>query len=342
MPWMGAGCCQHAGCTICSDTFTRAAGTNILPFIEEVGDWSIDNGQLKEAGTNGARAYCPNRHRHLTDTGVVWATVKNVQEGDRPMLFLNHTPGSAPTEWLKLFFNASNKVAMQVGAKGSVASWSPGGTYSAGTDYVMKICRTGQGIYGGVTSLSHLLYTCVEETASPTRRYAGVGNHGTQPVWFDDFVFQEHYTTDQNCEKCGCECDGTCLPQYLLVTLQSDNPARDGAEVQLKLDEAVDPAWEWYGEAEWHECQYGSSSGAGTGHVVGFRFYCNRPDLCSSGWYMSSVDFQDACTTSDWGGGGCGVEWDCDPFEIRFGPYTCSFSGGDPPSCTETLIVTIP
>lgn len=331
-------CC--CGCRICSDDFNRANSSSILPFIEHTGNWSIDSARLKEAGNSNAIAYCPTKHFYRTKSGVVWATVKSLQIGDRPIVFLNYHPGaSSPTEYVKLYPAGSpNKCGVELVSGGYSSAWSPGFDYNPGDDFVMKICRSNEGVYGGVTSVSKNLYLCVEAESSPEPGYAGVANHGTSALYFDDFVFEQHYITNPHCENCGCECDGNCLGRFLTLTIVSDNPNRDGTEIQLELDDTLDPLWEWYGAADVPNC-----SGSGSTENQ-FRFICKDEAAsrgCDPGEYiLTGVGFQGNCTTTDWTGTACGTTYECDPLDIRFGPFTCSFSGGSPPSCTETLIIT--
>lgn len=341
---MGRRCCCP-GCSICLDSFGRANSSSILPFIEETGSWGIDTARLKEEGRNGARAYCPIPHPYDASSGVVWVTLKNVQQGDRPVLFINHTPGSTPTEYLKLYFNAAGKVAVELNKGASQTTWSPGGNYTVGGDVQIKICRSNTGIYGGITTQSHPLWICFEPDSNPKPKYAGVANHGTSAIYFDDFEYQQHYLTNDSCQECDCSCHQHCLPYYLKLTVVSDNPKRNGTEIQLEFDMSATSPWQWYGEGTIWDCSDGTGTGTG-GTLTDFRLFC-QPGLLgaadctdASHFTLLSVAYGTGCTTHDWTGQHCESYLDCDPLDMRFGPFTCSFSGGFPLPCTDTLIIT--
>lgn len=336
--------CCCGGCVICTDDFNRANSSNIYPFREQSGNWSTNNGTLVESGNNGAYAYCPVPHPFITPSCIAYVDILDVQVGDRPILFINHTPGTTPSEYVKCYFNTGGKVAIQLVSGGYENTWSPGGNYSVGTDYTLRICSSVTGMYGGITSISKNLWMCPDNR--PIGRYAGVGNHGTNQLKFDNFGYEEHYATDTDCQKCYCECGNVCLPYWMLLTISSNHPERDGATVELEYEESADPNWQWYGEAWIWDCDEPTGTGTGTSSssLEWFRLYCpGEVPACGTKFGLEGSLFAAGCSTSNWGPGiECDVTHNCDPLEIIFGPFTCGFSPPPPPigSCTDTLTIT--
>jgi hypothetical protein len=151
------------------------------------------------------------------------------------------------------------------------------------------------------------------------------------------------------------------LPRTLTLTLESSCPHRDGLTVELELDTAYYPDFVWRNTtpAVWPEPLAQEEPYPTVEH--NFCLWCRNGDdvveACGNNRFWLGADtFPGGCATTTWptleeGGPECGIsgrgrcsdEYACDPVEIRFGPGVCEGSGPPlpPPSCTETLVVTL-
>jgi hypothetical protein len=248
-------------CIICEDDFDRSNDTDISPFVEKSGDWSIDGNRLEEAGGANGIAYCPTIHPVVTWTAVAHVWLVNMASGNEYVLFVNYDPVAGDFEGAKFVCDdATYGTLSLVGSGGGSDSLSniPYGPPDFDNEILISICRNENAIWVENSNTIGLVYDLLDRSGDTEKqRYAGVQNPGANAVFFDDFRYEEHHSTNPICDCCWCLCGnrwggGFCpnfgaphvsLPRTLLATFVvygSDCPqwfidAVDGLECTLTI-----------------------------------------------------------------------------------------------------------
>jgi len=343
---MGDRRCCCVGCVIFEDDFNRADSTDIgSGWVEDSGDWEIDTNELKNTSPGlvyTTRTYGKQRRN-------VRVTARDIQVGKTYRLAAAVKNDGSDYLYIELELTVDNAIIRLGTNAGAVLDEYEIGGFNAGEDWIIFACLSDTGAYGGITHISAPVWECV--TFDGPR--AGIANIDDEAE-YDNFGWYKHAlddpSGDSRCAPCLCECEGKCIPKTLTLTLESDCAHRDGLEVELTLDRSVYPLFMWEGESEWPD-----PLSELTSTVNKFRLWClDAKSDCPENWLICSEDFQTQCATTQWPNpaitcallddGRCAASFSCDPLLITFGPSKCEGSGPpDPaPSCTESLLITIP
>ncbi len=355
-------CCERE-CGILSTNFGEESpgpGQDLGPNWVEVAPgnfWLVDEAPpdgstdyLEERGTAGGMVKCTVPHPIQHETGYMTLGIVGMTTGDAKSSFVFNYLDGDNYHYVSFERPLFNKWTVAVGkTTGGIASdivsysndpatnpynfsdgefticWGP--TRDNG-----KIVITVLGLpEPGGTDLN--LVTC--SSFHEDGHWTGLRNERAYPVFWNLFVWWEHYQTNNICPHCICTCLGYCIPRTVTATMQnvSGCAVLDGEEVDLTLnlpssdsgDHGLQLEWDHdnddsitCGEHEFHialHCCVSSGQGGSidctdTGGEIeppGFRLVIGQDDPCIGGGTV----YGSARPTST-----------CNPLSLVFGPFT--------------------
>lgn len=355
-------CCAE-GCLIFGDDFNRANGTNLGCGWDEItGNSAIDTNELSIP--TGGKVRCTVPHP-IANTPTCFVTVKltTIAEGSIYQVRVNANEDGTGGEIVEFEITATSsflRTATEELETGGVSGWD---------DVTLTVCRNLEGIYAQINEVVGIEYECLGEGSGG--RYVTLANGGGTTTW-DDFEYEEHDITNQDCYPCPCDCGYHCTPKELTLTITVTNPELcgcvDGFSCTLtQLEGGGLPyghpahlAWEWTGTRDDWDCIY-------IPQELGwkYRLECTFADPDCPGdspsWKLTGcVDGSNvvgqcgvdndpeepyAWKPADGEGGylcsiACAIEVICHPFYLKYGePFHCEkLAPGPTPSVCEYII----
>jgi hypothetical protein len=270
MPWFGAGCCRGSpGCSNYTDDFDRDNSTDLGPDWEEDGDAEISGNTLKI--TSGKVIF----QRKIWDPwggAIIRPIMKNIQDGDIYRIIINFegTLGGADESYYYADLTASTvgnvpcKIELYRHENGSdelLATTEPSGDCQEffyeqpnlvqgsdrqfnlywGTKYNPALEQAGgmlKAWIGYQDQGQWPAWACAEATGE--RGKVGLGHGGgPRPIYFDDFLVEDHCLHDSDCPCMSCTCDGVCLDTLYLTIEFNEEPTcslsiSDGTTLELQ------------------------------------------------------------------------------------------------------------
>lgn len=323
-------CCCLGECRAFTDDFNREDNTNLnVPgnyWTEVIGDSAIDSNQVKIPGpgliattavnrgvdgrvyvTVPANSFVPQRQHRL---------IINYLDEDN-YIFAEIETGVGTVE------NADIRLFNRVEGANNLLDSGVGLEYPLLQDAAfLLLCRTETGVYfqcPGFFGGNHLLFSCVP--VDNLGRKGGLGNGGSNDIWFDTFGLKEGYQTDPLCPKCFCECvDETgdhCVPHELTLEIEATDlcVCQHGLTVPLTLDEELFPEFVWKGSATlpYFDCNSGQSG------LHEFKLECSENWQLTTTATFSCQNVQTPVVVS------------CDPFYLEYDWELCYGYWGPPP-----------
>jgi len=299
------------------DEFDRSDSSDISPFVEKSGEWSIVDGKLKEDGGNNGLAYCPTKHPVETWTAVANVTLMDLAVGNEYILFVNYDPVGGGFEGIKFVCDNEYTGTLSLVGYGISASKIPYDS-GEGSELVISICRNRNAIWGETSSVNAVVFSTIDQQGTPGRHYAGVMNPGENAVYFGRFSYLEHHATNPICDQCVCTCwpenvggEDVSLPRVVLATVvptEGEFPEfLDGLTIELEVEYSTLDEIKWYGETYLPSCVTGEGS-----YLCKMSLYCRA---VTPKWELVVED--DNCF-----GGTVGCELlgiTCDPIVLAFG-----------------------
>lgn len=219
-------CCCKQGCDIVHDDFNRTDSTTVgSPWTEESGDWEIDSNTLTETtGTGIIRTTTTHPMNHWS--GIYGVTFLNLQYGNKYRLLFN-VVNALNYYYVELYYyfdDPNNMVRLSAGmvedgVETELKSLTQAGP-EPGYDEEMYLCRDYSGIYYISTLIGQ--WGCCGFPDNSGRRAGLANNSGSNTIAFDDYTWDEHFITDENCPRCYCSCEGYCIPDELTMTVEAD------------------------------------------------------------------------------------------------------------------------
>lgn len=342
-------CCCVEGCVIVEDNFNRTNSTNIgSNWTEEAEDSEIANNVL----VIPLDGLVVTQKKHFHKTMLAWVDLPGLfSDGDftttaevgdiyRVIVNYNEDDGTyyyGEYEVLSDGYTAEIRVGYHDGASDSTLDTDevpvdPGA-------HQFTVCRNLNGIYA-YDSQNEELQAWAIATSDNGGRKAGLANKGSGQTGsileFDDFVWSEHYYTDPDCPKCGCECEGYPLKKTLTMTIVAAGSCDclNGEELEFNhQDDSGD--FVWYSDTDtplqdmfcdyslpWDLvlfCDTSPSCYLMDGQfILVDRTGSGGPSYCDLGelWNATGGPLPGNAWT-------CPVSIQCNPLVITYGPFEC-------------------
>lgn len=309
----GCACCVD--CPVLEDDFDRSDSTNLgSDWVEDTGDSEIISGELSMP--NGAIVRTSSGTGESDPYMKVTVTCQDVRVGDKFRVLVNWnttTDDYYYGELQCLAASGTDNMKLIVGDSTTGELDSETFSFGVGNDMALVVCRTLEGIYVGSES-SFTLWDCVTDNSG---RHAGLmNNSASNTVEFEDFQFLRGFDGSARCFECGCECDGHCLEDTLLMTISATGfceSCLDGEEIDLpKQTTPADPiTWD------------GSKAGV-------YELFCSSTATarfqfkCEGNKKFRLVNVNSHPLGSNWQTDGSGNVYaepssiQCDPFQVVF------------------------
>jgi hypothetical protein len=329
-------------CTILFDDFNRETlGSN---WTVKSGSASIVDNKIEL--TTGTRVITTVQHPKQSVTGRVTAEVYGVASGTEHRVLVGYDVADDTHAWAE-YRDTGTSGFHSVGEDGGAACEEVEiGNMSDGE--VLGVCRGFDEVQGGISTPTARCCTGDDPKDAYTR--AGLENTGTETIQFDNFLWEEHYETNNNCKQCDCQCEGFCIPKTLILTFEAsgDCSCLDGYTISLPTEIAPPSCW-WSGQRTLCHPFAGCECWGDPGGTTNYYFKFNAEGATPDDFFLCLMEAGDC--VEGWGlpGGpsGCAytsnpATYTCDPFSMTFGPFNCSTtcepSGGC--TCTYSLILT--
>lgn len=257
-------CCsgEPGDCLIYADNFEDCTSDLSYGWVEVSGDWEVTcdagcpcTGEEMYLKSGGNNSVIRTIERSTTTAQVVSACPLKIA-GSRPRIILcyNTTDGS----YLYVELDPDNNTIGFGSSTTGVTitqpfSWTDGDTIVAFASAPESgKCTLSAGI-DGVCRASDPYFACM---GGGTGRYSGLGNGSATPARFagtpGQFAFIEHTDTITPCGDCDCECEQSCVPPELTMTLTPDasNPECCAVGFERAL------TWDSDGSALHDECRW--------------------------------------------------------------------------------------
>lgn len=235
-------CCCKRDCRIVEDGFNRADSTEVGPGWEKVsGDWRIVGNELQEVSGNGV-VITTKRHPVDNPTGLLWVDLVGLAHGKKYRILVNYNEDDESYYYGEYCHDDDPELCyVAVGdQRGELDRWYIESTMD---DDRLHVCRTMSAISAHLEHGAGTRYARACEIPDNRGRRAGLANatggRGSAAIRLDDFDWQEHRITNEQCAQCRCDCDGHCMPRKLLMTFvvsECDCDTLDGIQ-------AVADAW---------------------------------------------------------------------------------------------------
>lgn len=331
-------CCKGGPreCLICSDDFNRPNSTDILPFVEKSGDWSIEDGALKAVDVG--IAYCPTRHPVKTWTGIVQVKLVGMELGKKYEVLINYDPDGGSYESATLDCDGANTATLSLSSGDSiVVPYDPG-------DNTLTLCRAPNVLLANFGSHTIPAWDNVESPSPASRLYAGLRNPASGTIHFDDFTFWEHLATNPICPDCECNCEGYYPPKTLLATFLTEAEECsdfNGSEIPLEFERSGE-GFRWRGIKTLPTCYPPFDYPEHIDWDLVLACYGTSPDQ----WMLENRAEPPTCCCVGWnylgpprGYGASPASYTCDPFQMEFGPFLADELFEEYPSTCEYRIV---
>lgn len=358
-------CCDRP-CLIFGDDFGRPNNTNLGSNWEELtGDSSIVDGEL--VIPTGGKVRCTVPHPLAnTPTCVVEVKLTTIEEGSIYQVRVNAEADGSGGELVELEITADSSFLRTENEEfetGDLGEWE---------DVTLLVCRSLGGIYAGIDRSVAIEWECLGTDSGG--RYVTLQNAGGTTTW-DDFEYEEHYITNQDCDPCPCHCEHTCTSKQLKLKITvTGGTLCDCIDQWECILTAVpgggtihgfpaDLAWEWIGlrphadcllnphEVEWKyrlECTYMDCPGQ-EGLISWRLIGCSVPytlpfHQCGIdddegepyAWKTEGLEGSYGCVSA------CPIGIICDPLYIVFGPpFHCEYLAPLPPPAICEYIIEI-
>lgn len=235
-------CCCEASCLILEDAFDRSDSTNLGGSWTELdGDWEIQTETCIETTGSGVLRTTKS-HPKNARSGYFTVDLINIGFGEKRRLLFDLLDKDNYCYVEHYYYNdaGTGKTDLTLGTViGGVDTQLKTNTRAnnddEGYNVTLNVCRNRNGTYFGLGEATlEEVYCDVED---PGGRRAGLGNAsgGGLPVQFDNFHWEQHKVTRDDCPECGCDCDGYCMGESLTMTIVNVDctcEELDGLEVE--------------------------------------------------------------------------------------------------------------
>jgi hypothetical protein len=306
-------CCCGESCIIDLDDFNRPDSLTLGPKWDDYSSvWTIDNNTA--LATSPGIARLKTIHRVPDESMVVYYKTKNEVENSgtkyRVLVNMVDDENYHYVEFTRMGANTSNLAIGQsaAGVESIIKSDLIVGLTNTERQIVVKfssseICAT----------VTNCVLSLVAENPDPIPNgfYCGM-QCVNNPIYVDDFVFEEHLHTRENCDSCLCKCEGNYIPPVLIASLTGTG-RMSGLNGDIRL------VWNRLND------RWQSLPTVLCNTVWELFFLC--PENPEDGGTAKLV-VQQGCMNSDGYGTGENprfpASWDCNTRSWTFGPYNVS------------------
>lgn len=320
-------CCCQEGCVIAEDLFNRPDNDTLGAGWEESDEtkWGIvSEVAYSLPGDNVARFKTPHK---IPDESME-AYYEIVNEVDDAIYYILVNVKDLDNYHIAKFHNTvTPKIELGKVVGGAYTKLKEenivGMTNAAPCDHIPQYCRrlyariAPDEFCAGIDEATLSQVTVTPEIITDGI-YSGMGGyHATETLFYDNFYFGEHLWTNPECPTCICQCETEVVGEELVVTI-SDTTGRmvegEGCEITINWDR-VDGYWEGSAtccDQTWLIRLTCPPSGNPEEFVIQIITGCKDSDggLGNPGYIAPGHSYarEDSST--------------CDPFYLRFGPFT--------------------